>query len=101
MNCCVIEKIMKRIRGKAFLFITMGMILSLGTMALGAQSEQSQQVYYEAVFIHSGDTLWHIAKKYKGDNEKIEHMILKIMKINGMRSENIISGESIIVPIKK
>lgn len=101
MNYCMVAKVMRRIRRKAFLLITLGMILCLGTMALGAQREQTQRVYYEAVFIHSGDTLWQIAKEYKADNEKIEHMISEIMKINGMRSENIISGESLIVPIKK
>lgn len=101
MNYYFVKRFMKKVRERAFLFITLGMILGLGTMALGAQREQSQEVYYEAVFIHSGDTLWQIAKKYKADNEKVEHMISEIMKINGMRSENILSGESLIVPMKR
>lgn len=101
MNYSMVEKFMKKIRERAFLLITLGMILCLGTMALGAQKEQTREIYYEAVFIHSGDTLWQIAKKYKADNEKIEHMISEIMEINGMRSENIISGESLIVPMKR
>lgn len=101
MNCYMARKIMKKIRKKAFLFITMAMILCLGTMVMAAQSEQTNEVYYEAVIVHSGDTLWGIAKKYKDDNENIEHMIYKIMKINGLRSENILSGKSLIVPMKR
>lgn len=90
----------KKMREKIFLLLTLMLTICLGTLVLGAQREGGTEAYYECVTIHSGDTLWEIAKKYKSDDQKIEQMICDIMKINGMRSENIRSGEGLIVPIK-
>lgn len=89
------------IREKVFLILIIIMAIYLETIAMGAQVMKEAEVYYECVMIHSGDTLWGIAERYKRENEETERMIYDIMKLNGMRSENIESGESIIVPIKK
>ncbi len=91
----------KMIREKVFLLLTLAMIICLGTLALGAQKDKSREVYYEKVAIHYGDTLWKIAETYKSEEQKVEHMISQIMELNGMCSENIRSGESIIVPMVK
>lgn len=91
----------KTIREKLFFVLTLTLVLCLGTLAKGGQNENKVEVYFECVVIRTGDTLWEIAREYKTENEKIEHMITHIMEVNGMRSENIRSGESIIVPIKK
>ncbi len=88
-----------QIRKNTFLLLTMALTISLGTFALGAQGGKKEKIYYESVRIHSGDTLWSIAAEYKRDGENIEHMIDKIMGCNQMKTENIKSGESIIVPV--
>lgn len=103
MNRCLQRKLIRKskcIRKKIFLVLTVAMIICLGTLAMAAQSEKKSEVYYESVSIHQGDTLWNIAQKYKSKEQKTEHMIYEIMQINGMCSENIRSGDSIIVPIK-
>ncbi|WP_352400275.1 LysM peptidoglycan-binding domain-containing protein [Anaerotignum sp.] len=91
----------KMIREKVFLLLTLTMIISLGTFAMAAQKDKKREIYFESVAIHYGDTLWKIAGIYKAEDQKIEHMISEIMELNGMCSENIRSGESIIVPMVK
>lgn len=103
MNQCLQKKMVgksKKLREKVFLLLTLTLIICLGTLAKGGQKDWNGNVYYESVAIHTGDTLWMIAQEYKAEDQKIEHMISEIMEINGMRSENIRSGESIIVPMK-
>ncbi|NCC17098.1 MAG: LysM peptidoglycan-binding domain-containing protein [Clostridia bacterium] len=103
MNHCLLRKIVKKsrkMREKIFLVLTLALTISAGTLALGAQKEREAEAYYECVTIHSGDTLWAIAQKYKSNDQKTEQMIYEIMKINGMCSGNIRAGESLIVPIK-
>lgn len=104
MNQCLQRKMVrssKMIREKVFLLLTLTMIISLGTLAMGAQKGREEKVYFECVAIQNGDSLWKIALEYKAEDQRIEHMIYEIMKVNGMCSENIRSGDSIIVPVKK
>ena len=104
MNRCLQREMVKNsklIREKIFLVLTMTMIICLGTLAMAAQKGKEEKIYFECVAINNGDSLWKIAQKYKAEDQKIEHMIYEIMEVNGMRSENIRSGDSIIVPVKK
>ena len=99
--CKILVKRSMAMRKKLFFLITLTMVICLGTMVLGAQRQKEVKIYYKCVAIQSGDTLWGIAQKYKTEDQKIEHMIQEIMVLNEMRSENIRSGESLIVPLKK
>lgn len=74
-------------------------VLSVGTIVFGGQTVQKEEIYYQSVMVHSGDTLWDIAKKYKNETETTEHMIDKIMECNQMRSANIKAGFRILIPI--
>ncbi len=98
---CLFYNFVGKVRGKVFFLLTFSLIICLGTITLGAQKGKEHVVYYENITIHSGDTLWEIAKKYKPEGEKIEHMICEIMEVNGMRSENIMSGDCLIVPVER
>ena len=89
----------REIRKNTFLILTLALIFCIGTFALGAQESRKERIYYESLKIQKGDTLWEIAETYKQDGEDIEHMIGKIMECNGMKTTNIKSGESIIVPV--
>lgn len=67
---------------------------------MGAEKGKTSQIYYEAVEIQKGDSIWSIAEKYKIEGQKTEHMVDAILEINGMKTENIRVGESIIVPVR-
>ncbi len=71
----------------------------IGTMVWAGQGEKT--IYYESVQIASGDTLWGIAQMYKEENENTEHMVRKIKELNGMFTDDICSGERILVPVVK
>lgn len=91
----------RKIRKNTFVLLTMVLILCLGTFAMAGQTGKETKTYYESVQIHSGDTLWEIAEEYKMEGEKTEQMVEKIMAFNGMKTTNVRSGESIIVPVTK
>lgn len=91
----------RELRRKMFFIMTITMILSLGTFALGGQGNQTTRTVYESVVIHSGDTIWSIAEEYKMEKENIEHMVDKIMKMNDLCSSNIKAGQRIIVPVEE
>ncbi|MBR4014580.1 MAG: LysM peptidoglycan-binding domain-containing protein [Anaerotignum sp.] len=89
----------RKIRKSLFIWITLALILCLGTLALGGQTGRTKRTYYESVQVTKGDTLWSIAQAYKQENEKTERMVKTIMEFNGMKTPNIKSGVSIIVPV--
>lgn len=96
-----IVKTSKKLRHKTLCILTLCIVISVGTLAMGEQREKKTTVYYESVQIHAGDTLWGIAKEYPLEGHRIEQRVKEIMRINGMSSENIKSGCSIIVPVVK
>lgn len=96
-----IVKISKKLRFKTLCVLTMCIVISVGTLAMGGQREKKTTVYYETVQIHAGDTLWGIAKEYPTEGQGVEQRVREIMQVNGLSSENIKSGYSIIVPIVK
>ena len=91
----------RKARKNFLILLTVVLITGIGTIAMGAQPQKTEEVYYEAVLIHSGDTLWDIAAEDKADGEKTEHMIGKIQELDQMRSEYIRAGERILVPVTK
>ncbi len=91
----------RNIRKNTFVLLTLAMILCLGTFAMAAQTGKQEKTYYESVLICPGDTLWEIAQEYKQEDEKTEHMVKEIMACNHMKTTNIRSGESIIVPVTR
>lgn len=91
----------RKARKNFLILLTVVLITGIGTIAMGAQTQKTEEVYYESVLIHSGDTLWDIAAEYKADGEKTEHMVDKIQKLNQMRSGHIRAGERILVPVTK
>ncbi|MCI7657210.1 cell division suppressor protein YneA [Anaerotignum sp.] len=91
----------RKARKNFLILLTIVLVTGIGTIAMGAQTQKTGEVYYESVLIHSGDTLWDIAAAYKADGEKTEHMVDKIQKLNQMRSERIRAGERILVPVTK
>ncbi|MFV0314728.1 MAG: LysM peptidoglycan-binding domain-containing protein [Anaerotignum sp.] len=95
------EKWLGIVHGKVVLLLTVVMILWVGPLVLAGQNQSAGDLYYECILIRSGDTIWNIAEEYKYEGQKTEHMVREIMSMNGMVSENIRSGDRIIVPLKK
>ncbi|MGM0882705.1 MAG: cell division suppressor protein YneA [Bacillota bacterium] len=72
--------------------------LMLGTDASGnlpAEASLNEQV----VTVHTGDTLWDIAKKYAdGKDDDIRYIIYSIKDRNGLQSADIKPGQKLIIP---
>lgn len=91
----------RKARKNFLILLTIVLVTGIGTIAMGAQTQKTGEVYYESVLIHSGDTLWDIAAEYKTEGEDTERMVGKIQKLNQMRSTHIKAGERILVPVTK
>lgn len=91
----------RKARRNFLVILTIVLVAGLGTIAMGGQNQKDGEVYYESVLIQSGDSLWSIAEDYKGEGEKTEHMVDKILKLNDMKTTKIRSGDHIFVPVEK
>lgn len=69
---------------------------------LGTKSEASNDVnykYYTSVEIKNGDTLWDIASKYMTEEYgSLQEYVEEVKELNHLPSDNIRSGQSIVVP---
>ena len=54
---------------------------------------------YMSVEIQKGDTLWSIAKENAPENMSIHKYIQEVRRINHLITNDIISGEALIIPI--
>ena len=85
-----------------FVIITTVVVLGFYGLVLGYDNNLDEfLVYYDEITIESGDTIWSIASKYSDGRIDINKYCDEIMKINNMKSDKIISGHRIIVPIYK
>ena len=83
----------------AFIIIA-GLSIVLGSNLASAhdKSEQSEQKFYKSIEIKEGDTLWGIAKEYRGDDyNSIYDNIDEVMSINGLTSDQIHAGQYLTV----
>lgn len=69
-------------------------VLIFAAAASGADSEYA----YETVVIQKGDTLWDLAKEYRGSSD-IRQYIEKIKAVNGMDNSTIYEGDIIKMPL--
>ena len=80
----------RKARKNFLILLTVVLITGIGTIAMGAQTQKTEEVYYESVLIHSGDTLWDIAKKFYTTIENI-------MELNGLESEEVKPGDGLLL----
>ena len=83
----------------AFIIIA-GLSIVLGSNLASAhdKSEQPEQKFYKSIEIKEGDTLWGIAKEYRGDDyNSIYDYIDEVMSINGLTSDQIHAGQYLTV----
>jgi nucleoid-associated protein YgaU len=55
---------------------------------------------YKVVTVHSGDTLWGIAKGYK-DEVSVTSFVNWVEDVNHIQSDKIEAGDKLYIPIKK
>ena len=84
---------------KTYIMIA-GLSIALGSNLVSAhdKSEQPEQKFYKSIEIKEGDTLWGIAKEYRGDDfDSIYDYIDEVMSINGLTSDQIHAGQYLTV----
>jgi cell division protein YceG involved in septum cleavage len=75
------------------------LFLSLSAQA-NEKNHQPSHKYYKSIEITKGDTLWSIAQEYIDEEhyENTSEYIKEVRNINSLTSDNIVSGNYIIVP---
>lgn len=61
-------------------------------------NNKTEYKYFTQITVNEGDTLWGIANRYKGDHTSINDELEEIKHINNLRSNNIIEGQSLVIP---
>ncbi|MCI1959414.1 MAG: LysM peptidoglycan-binding domain-containing protein [Clostridia bacterium] len=85
-------------RKSVFIVVTLITVIAVFKFAFG-NTEKKYTEYYEVHKIVNGDTLWSIARTYSDDNIKTYEYVEKIKNFNGMKNDNIKSGQQIIIPV--
>lgn len=69
----------------------------MGTDASGNHPAEATAKEH-VVTVHTGDTLWDIAKKYADGSDDIRYIIYIIKDRNGLKSADIKPGQKLIIP---
>lgn len=95
---------MKKMRKRFFVVLVMMICLttfSSGILAYAKEKSQPQPVYYKyytSICVESGDTLWSIAQEYSLEEKgSIAEYIQEIKKINGLKGDEIRTGEYLTI----
>ncbi len=87
------------IAGIAALVIILLLTLSFFTKTVTAQRNNERVKLVTSVEIKKGDTLWSIASEYISDEyDSVKDYIKEIKKSNGMSSDEIHTGNYIVIP---
>lgn len=81
----------------AFFILLFTSFLMMGTDASGkvpATASNEEQV----VTVHSGDTLWAIAKRFSDSKHDIRYIIYRIKDRNELNTSEINPGQTLIIP---
>ena len=85
---------------RKFVFILMAMffVLFAGVFSFAGAEEEQKEVYYQAVTVYAGDTVWSIAKHYCPEQTSTKEYVQQIMEFNKMKGEFIRSGQQLLLP---
>ena len=86
------------------IFILVGIIMVLIILLFTSQNSvaQADEIVietYRSEMIQPGDTLWSLAEEYRLPDMPIEEYIMEVRRINQMNSNELVSGEYLILPI--
>ena len=89
---------LRRQRSLALILVVIFTVL-VATVAFARGSMGNEGINVVSVKITSGDTLWNIALEYKPDDCDVREFVRRISEYNGIQNANIISGQTIYIPI--
>ncbi len=75
------------------------LILLALTHSNPAKAEDWVVETYQSVVIQPGDSLWDLAEKHCRSNMTIQEYIKEVRKINHIKTDELVSGEYLILPI--
>ena len=64
-----------------------------------AQADEMVIATYQSQVIQPGDTLWTLAEEYRLPDMTTEEYMIEIRRINQLNSNELVSGEYLILPI--
>ena len=79
-----------------FVMIVFTIIMS-SSLKTNARENTNNKKIYTSISIQSGDTLWDIAEEYKPDEMSCKEYIKEIKEINSLSSDNIHSGNYLMI----
>lgn len=84
-------------------FLVCASFFIFGNFSASAHNAEtaSSAIYYRSILIHSGDTLWEIAEKYKGETyDSTEAYISNLKAINNLETNELEAGQYLIISCK-
>jgi hypothetical protein len=88
-------------RGRAVL-VTVALVVAalgglMGGRALAADDTSGSSAVVEHV-VASGETLWDIAAETTPDGESVKGTVSRLVRLNGLSSDQVMAGQTIVVP---
>lgn len=83
----------------AFFMILMVVVVMMAHAAFSKPENISHEYSVASVRVQEGDTLWSIAAEYKPAGKDLREFVYEIAANNGIKDCNIISGQTIFVPV--
>lgn len=81
--------------------ILLSLILAAVVLLIMCQcAGRGEDTTYQTYYVQSGDTMWSIAKKYKGENENMWEYIYEVMDLNGIDGGILHCGAELIIPVR-
>ncbi|MCI8632682.1 MAG: LysM peptidoglycan-binding domain-containing protein [Lachnospiraceae bacterium] len=79
--------------------ITLLLVLLIFTRSNPAKAEDWVVETYQSVIIQPGDSLWDLAEAHRQPNMAIQDYIKEVRQINHIKTDELVSGEYLILPI--
>lgn len=92
------QRKLRRQRTSALL-IFIALIILVSNVAFSKQDGNDKNKVIP-VRVQYGDTLWSIAKEFKPDNIGFNEYLHMISSNNGVKDGNIVSGQTLYIPVK-
>lgn len=80
-----------------FFIVAFTVIISSSLKTNARENDNNNQKIYESISIKSGDTLWSIANEYKPEEISYKEYIKELKKINSLTSDNIHTGNYLLI----
>lgn len=83
----------------AFFMVIIVIFVMMAHAAFSKSNSAKDEYSVVSVTAQAGDTLWSIAREYKPQGKDLREYVYEIAANNGIKDCNIISGQTIFVPV--